>query len=306
MLLEDHQLAERSRGVKRRLEPWLFIAPVLVLTLVVGVYPLVYSLVITFFEVDYGVTAGMEWVGIANYAAILRDPGFLQSLRLSAIFVAASVICSLVLGLGLAMLVNREFRGVGVLRSLLIVPMVVTPVSIGLTWRMIFNDQAGILNYLLGTLGLPTPLWHMGADTALLAAIIVDIWQWTPFMFLILLAGLRSLPRTPFDAARVDGAGALQRFRHVTLPLMRRVILIALVLRAVDAMRIFDMVFILTRGGPAQATDLFSIFVYRIGFKFGHTSYAAAISWVLVMLSSILLMMFVRVSGLFKDERGVR
>jgi multiple sugar transport system permease protein len=212
------------------------------------------------------------------------------------------VVGSLVFGLGLALLFDRELHGMVLWRSLLIVPMVVTPVSIGLTWRMMYSDQTGVINFALGQLGLPRPLWIESPDTALVSVILVDIWEWTPFMFLILLAGLRSLPLSPFESAKVDGASAWQRFIYLTLPMLWPVIAVAVLLRAIDALRIFDQIFIMTRGGPAQATDLFSLFLYRTGFKHAYISYAAALSWVLLILTTVLLVYFVRVTGIFRGK----
>jgi multiple sugar transport system permease protein len=265
---------------------------------------LFYSLAISFQNVNlYQTGAGPEFVGLANYKQLFTDPAFYRSLRLSVTYVVFSVFGSFTLGLLLAMLMDRELKGMVVWRSLIIIPMVVTPVSIGLTWRMMYNDQIGIINAMLGSIGLPRPLWIESTQLALMSVILVDIWEWTPFMFLILLAGLRSLPVSPFESAKVDGASAWQRFRYLTLPMMKPVIFVAVILRTVDALRIFDQIFIMTRGGPAQATDLFSLFVYRTGFKNSHISYAAALSWVLLILSSFLLVLFVNSLGLFSSDK---
>lgn len=288
--------------MSERVTPWLFMAPALILILAITAYPLVFSLVISFqdFNVYRSAVEPIKFVGLGNYIALVHDPIFWHSLRLSVTYVAASVSGSLLLGFGLALLLDRELRGTAILRSLLIVPMVVTPVSIGLTWRMMYSDQIGIINHILGALGLPRPLWIEGTKTALMSVVLVDIWEWTPFMFLILLAGLRSLPVSPFESALVDGANWWQRFRFLTVPMMRPVIYVAVILRTVDALRIFDQIFVMTRGGPAQATDLFSVFVYRVGFKHSHISYAAALSWVLLLLSTVLLVLFVNNTGMLK------
>jgi multiple sugar transport system permease protein len=280
--------------------PWLFLAPALILIGLVTLYPLIYSLTISFQNFDMNRADPVNFVGLENYINLSKDPLFWTSLKLSVLYVLGSVTGSLSLGFGLALLLDRELRGMTVLRSLLIIPMVVTPVSIGLTWRMMYSTQNGIVNFILSIFGLPTPLWIEGTDTALVAVMLVDIWEWTPFMFLIILAGLRSLPVSPFESAMVDGASWLQRMRYLTLPMMRPVFFVAIILRTVDALRIFDQVFIMTRGGPAQATDLFSLFVYRVGFKLSHMSYAAALSWVLLIMSTVLLILFVNSTGMLK------
>jgi len=285
-----------------RWAPWLFMAPTLLLVIAVTIYPMVYSMIISFQDVRLARIDQADFVGLDNYIKLLRDSAFHRSLLLSVLYVLGSVIGSLTLGFALALLLDRELRGMVLWRSLLIVPMVVTPVSIGLSWRMMYSDQTGIVNFLLGSLGLPRPLWIESPDTALVSVILVDIWEWTPFMFLILLAGLRSLPVSPFESARVDGASAWQRFLYLTVPMLRPVIAVAVILRAIDALRIFDQIFIMTRGGPAQATDLFSLFLYRTGFKHAYISYAAALSWVLLLATTMLLVCFVRVTGVFRSK----
>ena len=281
--------------------PWLFIAPALILILAITLYPLLYSLTISFQDFDINRAATeTKFVGLDNYINLTKDPLFWNSLKLSVLYVVGSVAGSLILGFGLALLLDRELHGITVLRSLLIIPMVVTPVSIGLTWRMMFSSQIGIINVILSMLGLPTSLWIESTKTALLSVMLVDIWEWTPFMFLIILAGLRSLPVSPFESAMVDGTSAWQRLRYLTIPMLRPVLYVAIILRTVDALRIFDQVFLMTRGGPAQATDLFSLFVYRVGFKLSHMSYAAALSWVLLLISTVLLILFVNSTGMLK------
>jgi len=291
--------------MRSRYSPWLFLAPALLLVLVVTIYPFIYSFYISFYDVKLINISAMPFVGFENYIKLFGDEAFHRSLVRSLYFVTGSVSGSFILGFALALLLDRELRGMVILRSLIIVPMVVTPVSIGLTWRMMFSNQIGIINYVLGLIDVPQPLWIQSIDSALLSVMLVDIWQWAPFMFLILLAGLRSLPVSPWESARVDGANAWQRFIYLTLPMMKPIIAVALILRTVDAMRIFDQIFVMTRGGPAQATDLFSLFLYRTGFKHSHIGYAAALSWVLLLLSTVLLVLFVRQTGILKPKEPV-
>lgn len=288
-----------------RHSPWLFLAPTLILVGVVTIYPFVYSFYISFYDVQLINIREMPFIGFGNYIKLLNDQAFHRSMVRSLLYVAGSVTGSFILGFALALLLDRDGRGTVILRSLIIVPMVVTPVSIGLTWRMMYSNQIGIINYILGLVGVPQPLWIQSIDSALVSVMLVDIWQWSPFMFLILLAGLRSLPVSPWESARVDGANAYQRFIYLTLPMMKPVIVVALILRTVDAMRIFDQVFVMTRGGPAQATDLFSLFLYRVGFKHSHISYAAALSWIFLLFSTLLLVLFVRHTGILKTKEAV-
>lgn len=272
----------------------------------VAIYPLLYSLWVSLHNINLAnpnLTTG--FAGVGNYVKLFQDTAFWHAIKLTGVFVVVSVILSLAFGLGLAVLLDMEGRLMRVVRSVMLIPMCLTPVVVGIIWRMMYNPEFGVINYLLRLFGLKAQEFLGSTALAFPAVIVVDVWQWTPFIFLILFAGLRSLPQSPFEAAQVDGASSWQVLRYVTLPLMKPVILIAVLLRALDAVRVFDQVFVLTRGGPAQATDLFSIFIYRVGFRHFHTGYAAAISWVFMLMLLALSIVFVR--ALFSKRRqGVR
>ena len=219
----------------------------------------------------------MREVGFENYLALWRDDQFLNSLWVTLRFVTLSVAIETVLGLALALFCLREFRGIRLLRTVLIVPMVITPVVVAIVFRLIYASDAGMLTVLSEALG-GSPVQILGHPwRAFLGLVALDVWEWTPLMFLILLAGLQSLPPEPFEAARVDGAGAWRLFWDLTLPMLRPVLAIAIVLRTIDAFGTFDQVFVLTRGGPGEATRLLSIFGYEVAFKFQQTGYAAAL-----------------------------
>jgi multiple sugar transport system permease protein len=285
--------------------PWVLLAPCFLIILVVGLFPLLYSLWISFF--DYhptNPTAPSGFVFLDNYIAAVADPMAQAALLRTIVYTIASVGGSLVLGIGLALLLNQQLRGLSVARTLLLIPMMITPIAVGITWRIMYNPDLGVINYLLGHIGIPPPQWLSAIDQALVSIVIVDVWQWTPFMFLILFAGLRSLPRSPFEAALIDGATPWQMFRRVTLPMLRPVILLAVLLRGVDAVRTFDQIFMTTRGGPALATDLMSIFLYRINFKFFNIGYGAALSWLVLLLLTAAVMVFIRVTGFQRAARA--
>jgi multiple sugar transport system permease protein len=219
----------------------------------------------------------MAFVGFDNYIQLWSDPQFLNSIWVTVRFVFFAVAIETVLGLALALFCLREFYGIRLLRTILIIPMVVTPVVVAIVFRLIYASDAGMLTAFSEAMGggqiqiLGQPM------TAFIGLVALDVWEWTPLMFLILLAGLQSLPQEPFEAARVDGAGIWRTFVDHTLPMLRPVLAIAIVLRTIDAFGTFDQVFVLTHGGPGEATKLLSIFGYDTSFKFQQTGYAAAL-----------------------------
>ena len=200
------------------------------------------------------------------------------------------------LGLGLAVLLDRPLRGRSIFRAALLIPMMLPPVVAGVVWRLMLNPDFGAINGTLKGAGLNTDAltWTASPLLALASVIAVDIWQWTPFMFLVLLAGLQAIPQEPYEAAMIDGASAWQTFRHVTLPLVRPAILIALLLRTMDLLRVFDQIFILTEGGPGFATETVSLYIYRAAFRFFDFGYAAAMSFVLLVVTNIISLTYIR------------
>lgn len=275
----------RKARRRERLVPWVLLAPTLTILTAVGFYPLVHSLYISM--TGYRPTQPTKDQGflfLNNYADALGTGQFWDSLALTGVFTASSVIISFLLGLGLAVLFNVNRPGFVVVRSLLLIPMLVTPIAVGIIWRVMMAPDFGVLNQLLETVGLPRGGWIGSTSTALISVILVDIWQWTPFMFIIIFAGLRALPRSPFEAAAIDGAGPFTTFWHVSLPMLRPVIVIAVLLRMIDAVRTYDTVYIMTRGGPNLATDLVSIYLQRINFQFFDLGFGAALSWIILIL----------------------
>lgn len=278
--------------------PWILLAPTLTILTVVGFYPLVHSLYISM--TGYRPTQPMKDQGflfLDNYATALGAGQFWDSLALTAVFTATSVVVSFLLGLGLALLFNANRPGFVVVRSLLLIPMLVTPIAVGIIWRVMMAPDFGVLNQLLEIFGLPRGGWIGSTSSALVSVILVDIWQWTPFMFIIIFAGLRALPRSPFEAAAIDGASPFTTFWNVTLPMLRPVIVIAVLLRMIDAVRTYDTVYIMTRGGPNLATDLVSIYLQRINFQFFDLGFGAALSWIVLILVLLAVLALVRWGG---------
>lgn len=255
--------------------PYLLLAPSVLITFIVLVYPLWDGLKASTKFYRYG--KPLRDVGLDNYLALWSDSQFLNSLLVTVSFVGLAVAIETALGLALALFCQREFRAIRLLRTVLIVPMVITPVVVAIVFRLIYASDAGMLTTLSELAG-GGPVQILGHPTrAFIGLVVLDVWEWTPLMFLILLAGLQSLPSEPFEAAKVDGAGAWRIFWDHTLPMLGPVLAIAIVLRTIDAFGTFDQVFVLTRGGPGEATRLLSVFGYDTAFKFQQTGYAAAL-----------------------------
>lgn len=255
--------------------PYLLLAPSVLITFIVLVYPLWDGIKASTKFYRYG--KPLRDVGLDNYLTLWSDRQFLNSLLVTVSFVGLAVAIETVLGLALALFCQREFRAIRLLRTVLIVPMVITPVVVAIVFRLIYASDAGMLTTLSELAG-GGPVQILGHPTrAFIGLVVLDVWEWTPLMFLILLAGLQSLPSEPFEAAKVDGAGAWRIFWDHTLPMLGPVLAIAIVLRTIDAFGTFDQVFVLTRGGPGEATRLLSIFGYDTAFKFQQTGYAAAL-----------------------------
>ena len=260
-----------------------FIAPAALFLVAVMGFPALYLIRHSLNAEDFANPgAGARFVGLGNYASVLRTPEFWQSTITTAKIVVFAVGSEFLLGLGLALLLQRVLTGRRILVAVMLIPAMMMPIAVGLIWRYMLDDNYGMVNYYLSKLGLTGSrgLFSgsiLGTAHAALASIVVtDVWEWTPFMALILLAGLQSLPVEPFEAALVDGASGWQEFRHVTLPLLRGAITVALLIRIADAMRILDIVFSMTNGGPANATQTAQFYTYRVGFEQFHTGVAFA------------------------------
>jgi multiple sugar transport system permease protein len=233
------------------------------------------------------------WVGFANYLYVLRDVDFIEIVLPNTFgFMAASVACSLVLGLLLALMLNKRFSGRWLVQSFVLLPLMVAPVIAAIMIRWMFNDQFGVVNAVLEALGIEPLAWLTQRWTAFFVILLTDIWLWTPWFALILLAGLQSLPPEPFEAAAIDAAGAWRTFRYITLPMLRPVMAVCVVIRSIDAFRTFDTIWTISGGGPARATEVFSIYAYVESFQFlnlARGSAAAVIGAVVIVVFAMLL-----------------
>jgi len=288
-LLSTPSWRHRWLQFKRRIEPALFISPAFIVIALILVYPLAYSFWLSFHEWTLrGFRKCVPFVGLENYIELFKNPDFVSSLRITTTFVIVAVGIEFVLGMGLALLLHHDLRGRNFIRAMILLPMMCTNVVIGLTWRLLLNYEFGLVNYYLGVLGVEPLEWLSKPAMALPAVVLVDVWNTTSFVALLLLAGLQALPEEPFEAARIDGASAVQSFFFLTLPLLRQTILVVLLWRMIDTFRIFDVIYLLTAGGPARATETVSIYVYRYGFQSFNLGYASAASYIMIVIMLII------------------
>lgn len=278
----------------RYMEPYLYVAPAVLTLLAATLFPFLRAVVLSTQNFSLLRPLSTQFVGLDNYIRAMGDPRFLHSLKVTVLYTSVAVTVELLLGFGVASLVNREFVGKALFRTLFLLPMVISPVAVGLMWRIFFDADAGMVNYFLSFLGIRPRAWLASQSTALWAVVATEIWQWTPFMFLVLLAGLEALPNDPFEAARIDGASWWQVLWHVTLPLIRPVLGLAVLIRAVDAVRAFDLIYVMTSGGPGSATESANYYIYLNAFRFYHVGYASALALLLTMLTTLVSLAAVR------------
>lgn len=234
--------------------------------------------------------SGTAWVGLDNFARAFTDPTLLGSIRVTVLYVIDGVGLEIILGVGIALLLNGKVPGKGVIRAIVLIPMVLTPVVAGLMWRLLLDPTSGFVNYLLGVLGLGSDHAFLSQTaTALPAVIMVEVWQNTPFVIIIVLAGLESLDQSPLEAAQVDGAGRWQALRYVTLPMLSPVLTVVLLLRVIDAVKTFALIITMTQGGPGTSTLVISSYVYRTGFQTFDIGYSTTLGLIVSVAMVILL-----------------
>lgn len=270
----------------QRLTLWLFLGPCIVYLLIFSIYPLIHSLRLSLTDLTAASGTG-KFVGIDNYVTLLTDPLFWNAAKNSAIMVVLSVALQVVLGVALAMFFNLQLRGSWIVRGILLLPMLLTPIVVGVMWRALLNPDWGLVDWAIRSVGLKPPDWLGSVDMAIVTLVLVDSWQWTPFVFIIVFARLQALPTDVFEAASVDGAGAFIIFRRITLPMLMPAIVFAAVFRAVDAFRSFDLIYGLSYGGPARGTTTLAFFAFQNGFQFQNYGYAAAVAYAMLLVLAV-------------------
>jgi multiple sugar transport system permease protein len=291
-----------ANRILKKASPYMFLLPAIFVFAVALFYPVFYGVRLSFFQWSFRDIYAQppEFVGLRNYVEEFQNPQFLMSLRVTTVFIFATMVSELLVGLVLALLTERKTRGLTIFRTIFILPIMIAPVVVGVIWRYLYNANYGMINYFLGLLGAEPVLWLAQPATALASIIITDIWQWTPFVYLLLLAGLQTVPDENIEAAVVDGANYFQRLINVVLPIMKPIIGITIVLRLVDAMRGLVVMYIMTFGGPGLSTEVLSLHIYKtafIGQRLGRAS-ANAVVLILYMLIVALVLL-----GLFRTER---
>ncbi len=282
---------------------WLLVAPAVLLILALSVYPLLFSLVVSFINYDFQIP-GHAFVGLKNFELVIFDPVAQRALVLTAILSSASVAIEFLLGLGVALIMMKSFRGRGLIMSILIVPLFISPVIVGQAFSLLLQRPFGPTNYVLSVLtGTDVTIsWLTESPWVYFSLILADVWQWTPFMFVILLAGLTSIPPNLYEAAELDGVDAWEVFWTITLPLLSPMIWLALTFRLLDAIRLFDTIFIMTGGGPGTQTYTASYYLYTVGFTQFHLSQATAGSWLFLIITAAVVTLLVR--RLLKAEKA--
>jgi multiple sugar transport system permease protein len=287
-------LGPRLARFTHRHARFLFPAPAVLVIALVIVYPVLYTGWVSLQEWVIASVPRPRFIGLANYQHILtQDSRFHQAFLRTLYFTAIAVSAETVLGVGMALLFNREFRGRGLIRTLSILPMVATPTAIALVFVMMYHPTLGVVNYLLGVAGAGRFMSIYSSDTVLLALALVDVWEWTPLIMLIVLAGLAALPAEPYESALIDGASTLQSFWHITLPLLRPAIVVAVLFRAIDALKTFDIIYVMTQGGPGNASETINVLLFNQAFSYFNMGYSAAVAvalFTIVMGISVLLM----------------
>jgi multiple sugar transport system permease protein len=268
----------------------LFPLPAIVFIGLLMVFPILYTLYLSF--TNWNLTSGMEpsFVGINSYLRVFSEPRFLHALGRTFTFTVFAVAIEVVLGVAIALILNRAFVGRSVAKLLLLLPLVATPVAVGIVFNLFYDPTIGLLNFALHAIGLPQGRWVSSENTVIASLVLVDVWQWTPMITLIVLAGLAGLSEEPAEAARVDGASDWQILRYVTLPMVMPVILTAMILRLIDALKTFDIIFAMTGGGPGYASETLNIMGFKYSFEYfrmGQSSVILVALFLVVLLCSL-------------------
>ena len=307
-MVDEHLTAARAspsrfaRKFADLLSRWAFMVPAAVLLLAVLAYPIFYTIEISFSRFDLATFSAVEWVGWDNYREVLDDYRFWESMKVTVVYLVFALPLQIVLGFGIAFLINAEWRGRNVVRALFIIPMVVAPVVAGGLWRMILDPLWGIVNYVLGLVGLGPLDWFGDPTLAMAALIIIDTWRWTPFVILTATAALLALPRDVFEAAEIDGANWWSKLWSITLPLLVPIIAATFVVRWLGAVKMFDIALAATYGGPGGATNVINLFIYEEAFRSLRFAESAAMAVIILVVTMVLTALFLRGSRLLEER----
>jgi multiple sugar transport system permease protein len=275
-----------QRQISDRAIKWIFITPTLVLLILLNIFPLFYSLYLSFTDFSAITKDAPVWVGFANFGKLLNDPQMWKYFATTGRFAFLSVGLQTLIGFGMALILREKFNGSGIVTTLILIPMMLSPVVVGLFWNLIYNPSFGIFNYLLGyTSPVGAPDWLATGNLALWAVVITDVWMWSPFVMLLCLSGLNAIPDYLYEAAAIDRASSWFQFRRITLPQVMPLLLIAVLFRTIEAFKSFDLVMGMTGGGPGDATELVAVNLYRMAFQGQwRTGQASALAYIVLIV----------------------
>ena len=271
-----------------------FILPTIILLLVISIFPLIYSFWLSLCQWNIGTGGERMFIGVRNYLNLLTDERFWNAMKNTGLELLLGVGVQFLIGLSIALLLNRTFRGKNLITTLYLLPMMISPVVVGCIWRIIYHYQYGPLNFILNRIGIASVNWLGSGSVSIFSVILADIWEWTPFMMITLLAGLQAIPDELYEAARVDGATRWQTFSALVVPLLAPVMIVVLLIRIMDAFKIFDLVVLLTMGGPGQSSETVSFFNYLTGFKYFNMGYASAMAYFQLLIIIIIANIFLK------------
>ena len=286
-----HSASAGQGGYSRHRAYVRFLMPALTVIFAVIVFPWLYTIWMSLHDWQMGMER--TFTGLANYRMLATDTRFLETIPRTLYFTVLGVVLPVILGVFAAEVFHQRFPLRGFLRSVYILPMMTTPVAIALIFIMMYHPQLGILNYLLSLVGIPPQLWIYDKNTVIPALVLVETWQWTPLVMLIVLGGLAALPVEPYESALIDGATRWDMFRYITLPLIMPFLMVAIIIRAIDALKSFDIIFVMTQGGPGTASETINIYLYLQAFSFfniGHASAVVVVFFVIIVLMAVVLL----------------
>ncbi len=296
--------AAPATGARPRSSYWPFVVPAVAVVGSVIVFPWVFTVWMSLHEWTVG--GARSFTGLSNYTRLVSDERFLTSVGHTLVYTVLAVILPLIFGTLAALIFNSRMPFRGILRGVFVMPMMATPVAIALVWTMMFHPQLGVLNYLLSLVGIGPQAWVFNPSTVIPSLVLVETWQWTPLVMLIVLGGLAAIPTEPYESAAIDGASVLQRFRYITLPMIAPFLMVAVIIRTIDALKSFDIIYAITQGGPGTASETINLYLYSVAFAYYDVGYGSAIAVVFfaIVIALSLLMLHLRQRTKWTDIQG--
>jgi multiple sugar transport system permease protein len=293
-----------TAGARPKSSYWPFVVPAVAVVGSVIVFPWAFTVWMSLQEWTVG--GARRFTGLSNYMRLVSDERFLTSVGHTLVYTFLAVVLPLIFGTFAALIFNSRLPFRGVLRGVFVMPMMATPVAVALVWTMMFHPQLGVLNYLLSLIGIGPQAWVFNPSTVIPSLVLVETWQWTPLVMLIVLGGLAAIPIEPYESAAIDGANVLQRFRYITLPMIAPFLMVAVIIRTIDALKSFDIIYAITQGGPGTASETINLYLYSVAFAYYDVGYGSAIAVVFfaIVIALSLLMLHLRQRTKWIDIQG--